>query len=46
MQNLIFDIQRFGDIENGSNNKVVTGTDESDTIYNSGSNVTLTETAP
>ena len=41
MKLLIFDIQRFEDISNSSNNKIVNGTNESDSIYNTGSNVTI-----
>ena len=41
MQNKIFDIQRFADISNSTDNTIVTGTADADSIKNYGDNVTI-----
>jgi len=42
MKKFIFDLQRFKEIENANPNKLLVGTDNADTIKNSGSMVTIT----
>ena len=41
MKLLIFDIQRFENISNNTDNRIVTGTADADSIFASGNNVTI-----